>query len=64
MKSKPFDCVEMKQRGAERVLAETAGMTLDQELDYWREATEKLESERRTESKPGTSPKPCARPVA
>jgi len=47
MKSKSFDCVKMKHLGAERVIAETAGMTPEQELEYWRIATEALEREQR-----------------
>jgi hypothetical protein len=40
MKRKPFDCVEMKRRGARRILAETAGMTLEQEAAYWQARSE------------------------
>ena len=47
MANKSFDCVEMKRRGAERVLAETEGMTPEQELEYWRKATEAFEREQR-----------------
>jgi hypothetical protein len=61
MANKVFDCVEMKRRGAERVLAETAGMTPGQELEYWRAETEKLaaearESTKRVERKPSVHP--------
>ena len=37
MKAKTFDCVEMKHRGAEKVREQTKGMTLEQELEFWRE---------------------------
>ncbi len=37
MKVKIFDCVEMKHRGAEKVREQTKGMTLEQELAFWRE---------------------------
>ncbi len=37
MKAKTFDCVEMKHRGAEKVREQTKGMTLEQELAFWRE---------------------------
>ena len=40
MKVKTFDCVEMKRRGAERVQQQIAGMTQQQEMDFWRERTE------------------------
>ncbi len=34
---KDFDCVEMKRKGSERILAETQGMTPEEELRYWEE---------------------------
>jgi hypothetical protein len=37
MKAKTFDCVEMKHRGAAKVREQTKGMTLEQELAFWRE---------------------------
>ena len=40
MKKKAFDCVEMKRQGARRVLAETAGMTFEEEITYWQERSE------------------------
>ncbi len=39
---KPFDCVEMKHRGAAKVQAKLAGMSREQQLEYWRERTERL----------------------
>lgn len=42
MKTKTFDCVEMKRRGAVAVQAKTAGMTPEQELQFWREQTDLL----------------------
>ena len=32
---KTFDCVEMKHRGAEKVQAKLAAMTLDEQVAYW-----------------------------
>jgi hypothetical protein len=40
MKTKDFDCVEMKRKGAERVHAATKGMTVEEEVEYWRSRTE------------------------
>ncbi len=37
MKAKTFDCVEMQHRGAEKVREQINGMTLEQELAFWRE---------------------------
>ena len=42
MKTKTFDCVEMKRKGAERVMKRTEGMTLEEELKYWQEGTANL----------------------
>jgi len=36
-KKKTFDCVEMMHRGALRIYEETKGMTVQEELAYWRE---------------------------
>ena len=50
MKTKTFDCVEMKRRGARAVYEAVKGMTVEQELEYWRSKTNelrgKLEAER------------------
>lgn len=35
MKTKTFDAVEMMHEGGRRVMAETAGMTVEQEVAYW-----------------------------
>lgn len=42
MKTKTFDCVEMKRKGAERVMERTKGMTREEELKYWQEGTARL----------------------
>ena len=39
MKTKKFDCVEMKHKGARKVYAATRGMTVDEEVMYWRQRT-------------------------
>ncbi len=39
MKTKKFDCVEMKHKGARIVYAATRGMTVDEEVAYWRQRT-------------------------
>jgi len=41
-KTKTFDCVEMKRRGAERIMAETRGMTFEEEVAYWRKRSEEF----------------------
>jgi hypothetical protein len=45
MKAKTFDCVEMKRRGAELVRRRLAGMTLEQEIEYWRLRSEQFEQD-------------------
>jgi hypothetical protein len=39
---KSFDCLEMKHRGAERVQAKLAGLSREQQLEYWRTRTDEL----------------------
>ncbi len=36
MKTKTFDCIEMKRRGAARIHQRTKDLTLEQQIDYWR----------------------------
>ena len=43
MNPKTFDCVEMKRRGAKRVYEATKGMTLEQEIEYWRKQNDKFQ---------------------
>lgn len=42
MKTKIFDCVEMKRRGAEWVQKQIHGISAQQELDFWNKQTEAL----------------------
>ena len=46
MKTKIFDCVEMKRQGAEKVQQELAGMTWEEEMEeeiaFWQRGTEEL----------------------
>ncbi|MBM3289116.1 MAG: hypothetical protein FJY92_03105 [Candidatus Hydrogenedentes bacterium] len=37
---KPFDCVEMKRAGALKIYEDTKDMSLAEEREYWRRATE------------------------
>ena len=54
-KMKTFDCVEMMHRGASRIYEETKGMSVAEELAYWRkrhaEALEELNEGRPTPSR-------------
>lgn len=46
MKAKAFDCVEMKRRGAERVLRQTRELSLEEEIAYWCQRTQDLRQRR------------------
>jgi len=45
MKTKTFDCVEMKRRGAERVYRTVKGMTPEEEQAFWQRGTRELRKE-------------------
>ena len=47
MNTKSFDCVAMKEAGAERVQDQLAGLTPAQILEFWRERTDALREEQR-----------------
>jgi hypothetical protein len=38
---KPFDCVEMKHKAAERIRKELEGKSKEERLAYWREESER-----------------------
>jgi hypothetical protein len=42
MKTKTFDCVDMKRRGAERVRKRLEGKTLEEQVKYWASGTKEL----------------------
>ncbi len=48
MKTKTFDCVEMKHKGAEKVRGKIEGMTREQELALWRESSQALRQHQET----------------
>ena len=45
MKTKTFDCVEMKRRGSQRIYETTKNMTFEQEVAYWREQSRQFREE-------------------
>jgi len=45
MKTKTFDCVEMKRRAAERIYEATKDMTLEEEIEYWRQRNKEFRRE-------------------
>lgn len=42
MKTKTFDCVEMKRKGAQRVQEILKGMTMEEQLAFWDKKHEEL----------------------
>ena len=42
MKTKKFDCVQMKRLGAAKVREQTATLTKEQELRFWQERSQHL----------------------
>ena len=42
MKTKTFDCVQMKRRGAEIVQRQLEGKSLKQQLEFWKKGTNQL----------------------
>jgi len=45
MKTKTFDCVEMKRRAALALHERLKGMTLEEQVQYWRERNEAFRRE-------------------
>lgn len=41
---KRFDCVEMKREAQRRINRELAGKSLDEELEYWRQAAKRMDA--------------------
>ena len=44
-RKKAFDCVELQDRGAQRIYALTKNMTREEELAYWRQQEEEFRAE-------------------
>ncbi len=42
MKTKTFDCVEMKRQGSESVYDTIKDMSREEEIAYWRKRTEEM----------------------
>lgn len=48
MKTKTFDCVEMKHRGAEQLKEKIDRLTVQQELAFWAERSSELKQRQAT----------------
>ena len=53
MTKRRFDCVAMKRKGARRVYEATKGMTVEQEVEFWRERTAEFRREIQARKKTG-----------
>jgi len=42
MRTKTFDCVQMKRQGAEIIHERLKGKSLEQQLEYWQKGTSEL----------------------
>ena len=52
MKTKTFDCVQMKRRGAELVRKQLEGKSFKQQLEFWKKGTSQLkELQRKSRTK-------------
>jgi hypothetical protein len=45
MKAKTFDCVEMQRKAALRIHERLQGMTVEQQIEYWRSRSEEYQRE-------------------
>ena len=45
MKTKTFDCVEMKRRGSQRIHEAIRDMTFEQKVAYWRDRSQRFREE-------------------
>jgi len=48
MKNKPFDCVEMKRKGAEVVYQNVASLSKEEQLEYWRQGSASLKEQKQS----------------
>ncbi len=58
MRTKTFDAMEMKRRGAKQIYEITKNMTREQELAYWRERSRELRELQRVRRQLGSPPAP------
>ena len=54
MKTKTFDCVEMKHEAGKRIYEALKNKTVAEQMDYWRSVSERFR-QRRQERKQGSS---------
>jgi esterase/lipase superfamily enzyme len=42
MKTKTFDCVKMKRKGAEKIYRDLKDKTVSEQVEYWRQRSEDM----------------------
>lgn len=63
MKTKTFDCVEMKRQATLRVHERLKDMTVAQQIEYWRQRSEEFQRDQeRLRAKAGVTPGPVEGP--
>jgi hypothetical protein len=60
MKTKAFDCVEMKHRAQERIRRELQDLSRQEELEYWRKIADEALAHRETAA---SAPSDAGRPT-
>lgn len=56
MKTKTFDCVEMKHRGADKIRAKIGRMTKEEELAFWQECSQTLRQRQKAAREQSNAP--------
>lgn len=54
---KSFDCVEMKRRAQEKIYKETKGMSVDEQLAYWKKHEQAFQREFAKKTRAARRPK-------
>ena len=63
MEPKAFNCVEMKRQAALRVQERLKDMTVEQQIEYWRQRSEEFQQDQeRLRGQAAGTPGPVAKP--
>jgi hypothetical protein len=62
MKTKSFDCVQMKHEAQERIRKELENLTREQELEYWQKIAEEAMARRETNRREDEAANPAGVP--
>ena len=58
MKTKTFDCVEMKRKAAARIQEQIGNLTMEQKIEYWRQRSKEFRAEQEALKASGTRSHP------